>query len=264
MLFLKSNLNVMHIYNITMSGTIQNSANNSQYSLQNTENYKTILHCSSNDILTKYNVLVCDYLNFITENISITNNIYNKFIIMRGLDIITNVFTIILLYSKNIDMAFFHGQKSFYFYVEFIGQISEVHHTFLQLSSRDAAMFVYKKNIFEINNDIRKKNKISSSESINMNILDANIHIMKNIIITVFTNIELSKENNKESLKIMIKRVEKIGEKINNTKITIDAIHNIKLIVNLMNIDGMSNDVYCDNIEQNIKKCIKEIQQTHK
>ena len=123
MLFLKSNLNVMHIYNITMSGAIQNSANNSQYSLQNTENYKTILHCSSNDILTKYNVLVCDYLNFITENISMSNNIFNKFIIMRGLDIITNVFTIILMYSKNIDMAFFHGQKSFYFYVEFIGQI---------------------------------------------------------------------------------------------------------------------------------------------
>jgi len=253
-----------HIYNRTMSDSIQNSANNSQYSLQNTENYKPLLHCSSTDILNKYTVLVCDYLNFITEHMSMTNNIYNKFIIMRGLDIITNVFTIILMYSKNIDMAFFHGQKSFYFYVEFIGQISEVHHSFLQLSSRDAVMFVYKKNIFEINNEIRKKNKISSSESINMNILDANIHIMKNVIINVFTNIELSKETNKEILKNIIKRIEKISEKINNPKITIDTIHNIKLIVNLMDIDGISNDVYCDNIEQNIKKCIKESHQPHK
>ena len=84
-----------------MSSAIQNSANNSQYSLQNIENYKPLLHCSSNDILTKYNVLVCDYLNFITENISMSNNIYNKFIIMRGLDIITNVYQRFIIHFFN-------------------------------------------------------------------------------------------------------------------------------------------------------------------
>ena len=219
-----------------------------------------------------------DYLNIITENISVTNNVFNNFIIIRGLEIITNVFTIILFYSKNIDMAFYHGQKAFYFYVEFIGQISEVQHTFLQLSSRDAVMFVYKKTIFEINNEIRKKHKVSietNGYSTKLDILDANIDIMKNIIIYIFASYNigkenatpmsvvsgvpsLQKENIKDCLKKTIKRLEKISDKINNPKITIDIIRNIQLFVCSLNIDGISIDIYCDNIEQFIKRCIKE------
>ena len=260
-----------------MSSIIE-PGNNSQYSLQSIDNYKLTLPHTSNDILSKYNLLVQDYLNIITENISVTNNVFNNFIIIRGLEIITNVFTIILFYSKNIDMAFYHGQKAFYFYVEFIGQISEVQHTFLQLSSRDAVMFVYKKTIFEINNEIRKKHKVSietNGYSTKLDILDANIDIMKNIIIYIFASYNigkenatptsvvsgvpsLQKENIKDCLKKTIKRLEKISDKINNPKITIDIIRNIQLFVCSLNIDGISIDIYCDNIEQFIKRCIKE------
>jgi len=129
---------------------------NNNYSLNDTNNYRTELNCTLGDIVNKYNILLAEYLHFIVENIGVKNSEYSKFIIERGLETIAHVFTLILYYSRNIDMAYYHGQRSFYFYVEFIGQISEDQHTFLNLSSRDAAMFVYKKTIFELSNDYRK------------------------------------------------------------------------------------------------------------
>ena len=48
------------------------------------------------------------------------------------------------------------GQKSFYYYIEFIGQIGDSNHQFLQLNSKDATLFVFKKTVFEINSDHRK------------------------------------------------------------------------------------------------------------
>jgi hypothetical protein len=124
------------------------------YSLSNKENYKPSIDYNIVDLMDKYNKLVFEYLLFIIENIRIKNSIYNKFIILRGLETITNVFSILLIYSNNLDMVYYHSQKSFYFYVEFIGQISENQHSFLQLSSRDASLFVYKKTIFEIPSEI--------------------------------------------------------------------------------------------------------------
>ena len=133
----------------------QNS-NSSFYSLLNVENYKHDFNYSTEDILKKHSILLNEYLNFIYENIKLKNKSCNNFIIIRGVETISHVFSIILHYSKNIDLAFYHGQKAFYFYVEFIGQITDEQHSFLQLNSRDASLFVYKKTIFDINNDYRK------------------------------------------------------------------------------------------------------------
>jgi hypothetical protein len=132
--------------------------NNNQYlALNNQDLFKEKLEIPLFDILEKYSKLVHEYVSFICENIALKNKFYTRFIIIRGLDTITHVFTHILYYTKNIDLAYFHSQKSFYFYVEFIGQISNDQNTFLQLSSRDAVIYVYKKTLFEINNEYRKK-----------------------------------------------------------------------------------------------------------
>lgn len=50
-------------------------------------------------------------------------------------------------------------KKAYYFYIEFIEQISDNNVTFLQLSSRDAILFVYKRTIFELNNEYIKNIK---------------------------------------------------------------------------------------------------------
>ena len=157
----------------------------SQYSLQNVDNYYNEIHGSIDDILNKYKMLIFEYLSFIMENIAIKkkHTSYHNFIIMRGVDTITHVFVNMLHYSKNVDMAYYHGQKSFYFYVEFVGQISDDSHSFLQLTSRDATIFVYKKTIFEM---IKKdKTTPNAQDVVKLNILDNHVKLIKNMIFYV-------------------------------------------------------------------------------
>ena len=117
-----------------MKTNISNKDNN--YSLHNLENYKKNIDTDIAEVTEKYYKLLLEYYKFIIENIKIKNENLTRFIIIRGLDTITNVFNNILYYTKNIDMTYFHCQKSFYFYVEFVGQISEDEKMFLQLTSR--------------------------------------------------------------------------------------------------------------------------------
>ena len=57
---------------------MKNASNH--YSLQNVENYKSLLDNSLNDVLDKYILLICEYLRFIVENIKMKNKSYFKFI----------------------------------------------------------------------------------------------------------------------------------------------------------------------------------------
>ena len=108
---------------------------------------------------------------------------YYKFIFIRGLDTITSVFKILLYLTKNLDLTYYHSQKAFYFYVEFIEQISDDQNSFLQLSSREASLFVYKKTIFEVNNDFRKNMlEYNNNENNLRQIIDLSLHIYTNII----------------------------------------------------------------------------------
>ena len=135
-----------------------------QYLLSQIENYKDKINKDISYILEKYVELMMDYIKFISEKINIKKNNYFKFIFIRGYDTISSVFKLMLFYTKNVDLTYYHSQKAFYFYVEFIEQISTDQNSFLQLSSREACLFVYKKTIFEINLEIKKKIKDSSLE----------------------------------------------------------------------------------------------------
>jgi hypothetical protein len=120
------------------------------YSLTNLDNYNTNFYYKAEEVIDKYISLVNEFLKFILEKIKIKNKNYSKFIIIRGYETITNIFNIILYCTKNLDLTIYHCQKAYYYYVEFIEQISNVDHILLQLNSRDALMYVYKKTIFEL------------------------------------------------------------------------------------------------------------------
>jgi hypothetical protein len=126
-------------------------------SLQNMENYRETYH-SVHNILNKQHVLIIDYLNFISETLhKIKNVAFCKYIVLGGFKTILHVFNMILLYTKNMDLAFYHSQKAFYFYIEFVEQINHDQNAYLKLNSKDAILFVYKKTIFDIPYDVRKK-----------------------------------------------------------------------------------------------------------
>ena len=199
------------------------------YSLHNTDNFKTELHITVNEITTKYSNLVIEYLKFITENIKIKNKSFSNFIITRGLDTITSVFLILLYYTKNIDVTYFHCQKSFYFYLEFVDQISEDDKMFLQLSSRDAATYVYKKTIYEINNEFKKNiGKISDETRSKLDLVHLYISMFKTFTYKIIQNGELSKDNN------FIILLKKIADTFNIEKIDIEYVSMLDSIMDIL------------------------------
>jgi hypothetical protein len=187
--------------------TISNKEMN--YSLHNSQNFKKELESDIGDVIEKISGLFLEYFKFITENIKLKNSSFSKFIIIRGLDTIVNVFNFILLYTKNPDVTYFHCQKSFYFYVEFVGQISEDEKMFLQLSSRDASNYVYKKTIFDINSELRKSNEqISDYTKLKLTVINCYIEIYKTLLLKM---INYNINNNSD-----INLLEELYKKLNN------------------------------------------------
>ena len=128
-----------------------------EYLLNNIENYKNKLDIDFSEVTKTYAKLIYEYFKFATENINVMNKSYYKFIIIRGLDTITNVFLNLLYYTKNINLTYFYCEKSFYFYIEFVSQIcNNDEEMYMDLTTKDASIYVYKKTIFEINNKITK------------------------------------------------------------------------------------------------------------
>jgi hypothetical protein len=201
-----------------------NSNKEINYSLHNLENYKKNIDNEISEITEKYYNLLLDYYKFILENIKTKNINFTRFIITRGVDTITNVFNNLLLYTKNIDLTYFHCQKSFYFYVEFVGQISEVEKMFLQLTTRDAMTYVYKKTIFEINADHKKNNIITPETNDKLFIINKYNNIYKTLLSKIIQTDNFNKNDT------YIESFEKLCEKINKSKINkenIDILNDI-------------------------------------
>jgi hypothetical protein len=167
-----------------------------------------------------------------------------------------------LYYTKNIDLTYFHCQKSFYFYVEFVGQISDDEKSFLQLTSRDATTYVYKKTIFDINNEIKKLNE-EPTEIFreNMKIIESYININQTYLLKIIHKtheIDISyieilvfiigKLNNIQN-KSKIINLESIIEKLYNK---IDDINTFFDINNLLVKKFIKNQEIIFNVEKKI------------
>jgi hypothetical protein len=206
------------------------------YSLYNVDNYKTELKEHVNEVTQKYTNLLVEYFKFITENIKHKNKKLSHFIITRGIETITNVFLNILLYTKNIDLTYFHSQKSFYFYVEFVLQITEDEKTFLQLSSRDATTYVYKKTIYEIHNELKKINESMLEETREK---FTAINVFVNIYKLFFAKIVENYDGKSNSF---IEVFEEISHKLNSYTI---KLLNLKVFENIViNLNNKIDDPY--------------------
>jgi hypothetical protein len=235
---------------------MENKDNN--FSLQNLDNYRKNIDNTTSEITEKYYMLIAEYFKFITENIKIKNSDFAKFIITRGLDTITNVFNTIFYYTKNIDLTYFHCQKSYYFYVEFVGQISEDEKMFLQLSSRDATLYVYKKTIYEINGEIKKNTHVQFDSNANgfLDILNTYMNIYKTFIYKIIQSDNINKSNyiNKSNLNKNIEIFEKICKKINKTNLNKETIVLLNTIIDTFYFKITDVDYFFDVIQEFLKK----------
>jgi hypothetical protein len=224
------------------------------YSLHNIENYKKQLDYEVGFLANKYFELIIEYYKFIIENIKIKNKDLSKFIIIRGLNTITTVFLNLLLYTKNIDITFFHCQKSFYYYVEFIGQISEDEKMYLQLTSRDATIYVYKKSIFEITGELKKLNyQINDESREKFDIINNYVEIYKTFLYKIiYTN-----DDNSNDI-VFLKDFEKIAEYLNSLITNKSRMAMLERIIHRLYINIYDNDEFFYIITQFVKKIIKK------
>lgn len=151
--------------------------------------FNKVLNRPIAEIVDKYVALIGEYYAFISENQNIVHKKQYPYLLARGLDTITHVFTMILFYTKNLEITYYHSQKSFYFYVEFIEQILDAQHAFLHLDSRDASIFVYKKTIYEINPEFRTDTENTYAIDDQFKTMNAYIQIYKLVPYEMVANV---------------------------------------------------------------------------
>jgi hypothetical protein len=160
------------------------------------------------EIVEKYVALIGEYYAFISENANIIHKKQYPYLLARGLDTITHVFIIILFYTKNLEITYYHSQKSFYFYVEFIEQILDAQNAFLHLDSRDASIFVYKKTIYEINPDLRTDVETATDDK--FKIINAYIQIYKQVPFDMVSNVHKLLSSSNQELETLLSIYETI------------------------------------------------------
>ena len=131
------------------------------FSLTDLNNYSNKISLPHSIIEEHFKKLIIEYFEFIDrdEKRLVTSNIETyKYIIIRGLETVSHVYKLVLLYTNNVTVAIYHSQRSICLYVEFILQIAENSQTFLKLTSRDAMMYVYRETIFRLK---KPENQIS-------------------------------------------------------------------------------------------------------
>lgn len=138
----------------------------SQYALTVNENYLSSLNATATEIYAKYLGSVAEFVEQAETSLPISNVEYFRYVVLKGIETLTHVFRMLILYTRNVDLTFFNSKKALYYFIEFIGQIGEDHHDFLSLTSTDATMFVYKKTVFSLETSMRKEFKEKDDEKV--------------------------------------------------------------------------------------------------
>ena len=170
--------------------------------ISNVDNYnKTFESTETKTYVSRYVELINEYMLYVVENMIIQDDTYLLFLIRRGVETIMHCFKFLLMYTKNLELTVYQCKKALYYYIEFIGQISDVslHHSYLQLNSKDATLFVYKKTIYDINNVYRKNFALDNKEQQFLNSI-SNIMMLFNATLFHLLQKERLKYEKKESI----------------------------------------------------------------
>lgn len=125
---------------------------NNKYSLINTNNYNNYLISNLKEIIDNYIHILLNYILLFNQKINIDKNNIKFFIFKKGISTINHVFLLVLYYTKNLEVTFYHSQQCYIFYIEFIEQLNFNSSNHIKITVNDAIIFVYKKNISNLNN----------------------------------------------------------------------------------------------------------------
>lgn len=228
----------------------------------NDENYEKQINCEDiNKFIVCFNKIINNFLENLIENININEEHYFKHIIFKGINTLTNVFNFLVLYTKNIEIILNACEKSYLYFIEFIGQIGSDSKSYLQLTVKDATLFVYKKTIFDINNEFKKTFELSEDDKIILNTINkANkiIHLHRKYLLENTNNL-LINNNNLKKIKEYNTTFTNFLLVINNDNILtrnkkFDDIIEILENFELQEFEVASYNLLCEYILKKIKK----------
>ena len=185
-----------------------------EFDLQNIENYNKTITDNEDEIYARYTNIIIQYLLLGIEKIKNHNADYVKYILIKGVFTISYVFKMLLMYTCNLQLTYHHCQKSYSYYIEFIGQIGDDAVTYLQLNSKDAALFVYKKTIFDILEEVKKKyTEVDVNEKKNKNV-SIMMDIYNKVIETEITHLNAEQIKNTEFINRIYTSVGGVNSKL--------------------------------------------------
>jgi hypothetical protein len=180
--------------------------------LSNVENYKSELDSNEHILFLKYVGLIHELFQGCTENIYIQKEDYLKYIMIKGIKNTVYIYNFLLLYTKNLELTIYHTQKSIIYYIEFISQIGEDTNNLLQLNSKDATIFIFKKTIFEVNEDTRKNYKENTVTKAKLEMLQLYINFYNNILTQVISEYDFKLNKTTSLQKIIFTKLYNIVE----------------------------------------------------
>ena len=99
-------------------------------------------------VFNHYCAIMSDYLIHFSKSTKYEKNDNDKvYPLLHGMSTLTHVFIVILKTTVNVDLALENMKKAIYYYTQFIDQIEENALLDLNISSTNAALFVYNKTI---------------------------------------------------------------------------------------------------------------------
>jgi hypothetical protein len=185
-----------------------------EFDLHNIENYNKIILDDEDEIYSKYTNVIIQYLLLGIEKIKNQNAEYVKYILIKGVFTISYVFKMLLTYTCNTELTYHHCQKSYSYYIEFIGQIGDDAVTYLQLNSKDAALFVYKKSIFEILDEVKKKYMENETNEKKIKNVSVMMDIYNKLIETEITHLDSEELKNTEFINKIYSSVGGVNSKL--------------------------------------------------
>tara|TARA_Y100000588_G_C14222310_1_gene911565 strand:- start:416 stop:1228 length:813 start_codon:yes stop_codon:yes gene_type:complete len=196
------------------------------------KNYKTSFEKNKeSSYALKYVELINDFLIYASENIHVQNKQYYLFVIKRGVETFSHVFIFLIMYTRNINLVMYHCRKAFFYYIEFIGQITDDNHTYLQLNSKDATLFVYKKTLFEIDSNIKKDYESNPLDKKMMRYLGLTMCIYKKYILFFLHKVKKKQNENEIIMQKLLQNNKKIFNNFFSKKGASEA--KLKIILNL-------------------------------
>jgi len=234
--------------------------------LSNIENYKNNLDSNEHILFLKYIGLIHELIQGCVENIFIQESDYLKYILIKGIKNTFYIYNFLLLYTKNLELSVYHTQKSIIYYIEFISQIGEDTNNLLKLNSKDATLFIYKKTIFEVNEDVRKNYSENDGTKSKLDMVHLYIDFYNNIIIHVITKFDFKTNKLEDLQNIVFTKLYKIVDSIiqlpilykHNQVSVKHKLEDLHILLNIFN-NSYSYEFINKNYLYLLEYCIKKI-----